>query len=239
MPRFRKLKSELRERLLGADWQDCLAELAEARDPQEYVGALMSMLPQSGLLHWRGVQGMGVVVPALARQSMEEARVVMRRLMWHMNEESGNLGWGIPESMGEILASSEALAREFDRILFSYVMDSGRDDNYIDYAPLLGWCFWGAGRLAAARPDLASHAVGSFIEGLMHDNAPVRCQAALALVKYLEAAAEGLGGENAQKARSALQKLADEKTECEDFDGEKIVYHSAKDLAALGLGLLS
>ena len=238
MSKFRKLKLELRERLSGKGWRACLQELAQVAEPQEYVGPLMALLPQPGILRWRGMQGLGAVVPELARLNMEEARVVMRRLMWHMNEESGNLGWGIPESMAEILAGSETLAREFDRILFSYARDSGREDNYIDYAPLLQWCFWGAGRLAQARPDLAGQAAESFIAGLSHEDAGVRCQAALALAKYLEAVGRGLEAGSADKARDGLRKLEGEATECEDFDGEQVIYRKASQLAARGLALL-
>lgn len=241
MSRFRKLKSELRERLSGDSWEPCLAEAAAAGDPQEYVGPFMALLPQAGILHWRGVLGMGAVVPALARLRMEDARVVMRRLMWHMNEESGNLGWGIPESMGEILSRSEPLAKEFNRILFSYVLDSGREDNYIDYAPLLVWCFWGAGRLAQARPDLGRQALDSFVAGLAHESGPVRAQAALALLKLLEAepllAREMAGGVRAGAVRS-LEALAGDAAECEDFDGVKILHHTAGALAGRALAVL-
>ena len=48
---------------------------------------------------------MGAVVANLAEKDMESARVVMRRLMWSLNDESGDIGWSRPEAMGEIIAS--------------------------------------------------------------------------------------------------------------------------------------
>lgn len=247
MAKFRKLKSELRERLSGPDWRACLDEAAAAPEPQEYVGPFMALLPQPGILRWRGVSGLGLVVPRLAELRLEDARVVMRRFMWHMNEESGNLGWGIPESMGEVMARSGILAKEFGRVLFSYVLDSGREDNYIDYPPLLVWCFWGAGRLAGARPELwtqspVSHLIlKSFIDGLGHSHAPVRVQAALALARALGAApdyAQRLEPAEAERARALLGGLHGEDAECEDFDGAAVLQHRAADLAARALGLL-
>jgi len=53
---------------------------------------------------------MGRVVSSLAEKDMESARVVMRRLMWNLNEESGGIGWGCPEAMGETMARSAPLA---------------------------------------------------------------------------------------------------------------------------------
>lgn len=241
MSKFHKLKNELAERLAGDGWEPCLEEIGRAPAPQAYIGPLMALLPRPGRLHWRGVLGLGIAVPALARLHMEDARVVMRRFMWHMNEESGNLGWGIPESMGEILSHSEPLAGEFNRILFSYVLDSGRDDNYIDYAPLLRWCFWGAGRLAQARPDLGRGALGGFVGGLSHDDGIVRAQAALALLKLFAAMpklARGLEPGFEAKAVAALRRMESDKTGCEDFDGIQILYPAAGELAGKALGLL-
>lgn len=241
MSKFRKLKAELRERLAGNDWRECLEGLRSAVSPQEYVGPLMALLPQAGLLSRRGALGMGIVVPALAERSMEEARVVMRRLMWHMNEESGNLGWGITESMAEIMSHSAALAREFGRVLFSYVLDSGREDNYIDYTPLLRSCFWSAGRLAQARPDMGIAAFGSFVGGLEHEDGLVRAQAALALLKLFEAApdaAQNVEPAGRERAVKLLCELAGGKTECEDFDGEAIVYRSLDEVASRALSAL-
>ena len=53
---------------------------------------------------------MGVVVAGLAEHDMESARVVMRRLMWNLNDESGGIGWSSPEAMGEIMDPFPGLA---------------------------------------------------------------------------------------------------------------------------------
>lgn len=242
MAKFRQLKMELRERLVAEGWREYLSGLAAVAAPQVYVGPLFALLPQTGLTHWRGITGLGLVVPALARQRMEEARVVMRRLMWHMNEESGNIGWGIAESMGEILGHSPELAKEFSRVLFSYVLDSGRDDNYIDHPPLLRGCFWGAGRLAQLRPSLAGDVPPRFIAGLAHEDAIVRGQAALALCKALESEAalcDGLLPEVLDEGRARLDKMLNDAAECEDYDGENILRPPTRDVAARALTMLS
>ena len=104
----------------------------------------------------RAVAAMGKVVAALADQEMEAARIVMRRLMWSLNDESGGIGWGAPEAMGEIMAEHEGLAREFHKILISYVDSEG---NYLEYAPLRQGAVLGLKRLFKAQPRLmASYA---------------------------------------------------------------------------------
>lgn len=240
MAKFRQLKAELRERLLAEGWQDYLASLA-SEDPQEYIGPMMALLPQGGLIHWRAISGMGTIVPALARARMEDARVVLRRLMWHMNEESGNIGWGIAESMGEILGHSPPLASEFSRVMFSYILDSGRDDNYVDHPPLLRGCFWGAGRLAQLRPDLAGDVPPRLVAGLGHEDVPVQGQAALALIKALNSKpnlADALSAELVAEARVKLGKLASVNALCEDYDGERILALPASVVAEKALGVL-
>lgn len=98
---------------------------------------------------------MGVVVSGMAETSMEDARIIMRRLMWMLNEESGGIGWGVPEAMGEVMAINRNLAEEFNRILISYADENG---NYIEHTPLMKGVLWGIGRLSEAWPDLAETA---------------------------------------------------------------------------------
>ncbi len=97
----------------------------------------------------RAIASLGQVVATLADRDMESARVVMRRLMWSLNDESGGIGWGAPESMGEIMALHGGLAREFHKILISYVDSEG---NYLEYEPLRQGAVKGLKRLFAAQP---------------------------------------------------------------------------------------
>jgi hypothetical protein len=103
------------------------------------------------LIKWRAVTAMGLVVSNLADSDIESARIVMRRLIWNLNDESGGIGWGSPEAMGEIMARHEGLAKEYYKIIISYIMPAG---NYIEYEVLQRGVLWGIGRLAHARPHL-------------------------------------------------------------------------------------
>ena len=107
------------------------------------------------LIKWRSISAAGVVVSQLADKDMESARVVMRRLMWNLNDESGGIGWGSPEAMGEIMARHGGLAEEYAHLLVSYMDERG---NYIEHDKLQSGVLWGVGRLAHARPSLVRNA---------------------------------------------------------------------------------
>ena len=61
---------------------------------------------------------MGASLARLADADMEAARIVMRRLLWSLNDESGGIGWGAPESMAEAMCRHQGLALEYAHMLF-------------------------------------------------------------------------------------------------------------------------
>lgn len=127
-------------------------------DPDVALPAIMAVPPRQvinplfGALYscdrrtrWHAVTAMGAVVAALADQDMESARVIMRRLMWNLNDESGGIGWGSPEALGEIMARHAGLAREYAPILISYLNPQG---NFLEHEGLQEGVVWAAGRMA-------------------------------------------------------------------------------------------
>jgi hypothetical protein len=179
---MRANKALIREALVAPDWRGRLESLT-AKNPETFVGPLMSCLVLGGSATGRAAAALGACVAAMARKTPEKARIVMRRLLWHMNEESGNLGWGVPESMAEMLAHSPLLAEEFSRVLFSYIRNSGQEDNFVDHAPLRRSCYWAVGRVLQARPELASSALPHLRAGLRDEDLPCRGMAAWALAQ--------------------------------------------------------
>jgi hypothetical protein len=152
----RALKIRMRDLLLDPDFTRAMAGLA-AIPPRRAVNPLFSFFcSATPLLRWRAVSGMGVVVSRLAETQMESARVIMRRLMWTLNDESGGIGWGAPEAMGEITARHALLAGEFARILVSYIRPDG---NFLEHPVLQRGLLWGLARLAHERPAQAADAV--------------------------------------------------------------------------------
>jgi hypothetical protein len=94
---------------------------------------------------------MGAVVSNLAKTNLESARIIMRRFMWQLNDESGGIGWGCPEAMGDTMARSKTLADEYGCILISYIRPDG---NFLEHEILQRGVLWGVARLAHSRPEL-------------------------------------------------------------------------------------
>jgi len=151
----RKLKKKILELLNSDNLQESLDEICQL-PARQAVNPLFSFFYSTNeLIRWRAITAMGAVVSGLADQDMESARVVMRRLIWNLNDESGGIGWGSPEAMGEIMARHFRLAEEYAFLLVSYVNEQG---NYIEHPILQRGVLWGLGRLAHSRPGLVNHA---------------------------------------------------------------------------------
>jgi hypothetical protein len=146
----RTLKKRLERLFLEEPWQEVPTDLAGV-PPRQSINALISFFcSMNPLLKWRAVSAAGSVVAGLAEHSPEEARVIMRRLMWTLNDESGGIGWGAPEAMGDIMAKSPLLSQEYNRILVSYLDEDG---NYLEHEPLQNGLLWAVHRLAGVYPE--------------------------------------------------------------------------------------
>ncbi len=151
----RAIKRRVREILQNEDFRVAMGAL-ETFPGRRVVNPLISFFCSGDArLRWRAISGMGVVVSRLAADEMESARVIMRRLMWTLNDESGGIGWGAPEAMGEITARHSRLADEFACILVSYIRP---DCNFLEHPALQRGVLWGLGRLAHARPVMVADA---------------------------------------------------------------------------------
>ncbi|WP_035272796.1 DVU0298 family protein [Desulfogranum japonicum] len=109
-------------------------------------------------VRWFAISSMGITVDRLAAQDFEEARIVMRRLLWSLNDESGGIGWGAPETMAEIMYCNRQLAEEYSHMLVSYSQEDGeeafQDGNFLEHPLLQRGLMWGIGRLAGRHADL-------------------------------------------------------------------------------------
>lgn len=194
--RRRSVKKELFHLLNQGDLDQALAEI-ERFPLRQIVNPLLSLI-QSGneKVKWGAVRATGQVVSRLADSDLESARVIMRRLMWTLNDESGGIGWGSPEAMGEILAAHSGLGREYVHILLSYAREDG---NYLEHEGLQRGLLWGIGRLAEKRPELVREAARLFLPYLKSRDDVVR-GLAVRLMGLLRV----------KDARPELQKLAED-----------------------------
>jgi len=223
----RALKKKILALLQTGSLPEIHAELRQF-DEQQLLNSLFSGICQSDeQVKWHAVAAMGPVVSRLADREMEAARVVMRRFMWSLNDESGGIGWGAPEAMAEIMVCHQGLAEEYSHVLVSFMREDG---FFLEYEPLQRGLMWGLGRLAAVRPDLlrAKEAARYLMPYLDSGDGAVRGLAARAL---------GLLG--ADEAAGALAAFADDHHLVRFWLDDELVAEQVCDLARKALVMLS
>ena len=118
--------------------------------------------------------------------------------MWSLNDESGGIGWGAPEAMGEITATHDTLAKEYGHMLVAYMREDG---FYLELPQLQQGLMWGLARLATTKPALlkAKNVIKYLLPYLDSPDSTVRGLAARAL-----------GILQSQEATGDLAKLAND-----------------------------
>jgi HEAT repeat protein len=222
--RGRSLKKKLFELLNQGDLEKALVEISSL-PPRQVINPLLSFI-QGGneKVKWGAVKAAGLVVSQLADSDLEAARVIMRRLMWNLNDESGGMGWGSPEVMGEILAAHSGLAQEYAHILLSYAREEA---NYLEHEGLQRGLLWGIGRLAERRPELARGATASILPHLESQDEVIR-----------GLAARIMGLLQVKEARPRLRKMAQDDSSLAIMVGNHLAPVRVKDLAEEALRLI-
>lgn len=173
MSRFRTLKLTLRSWLLRPEWTkdqalppQIAAGLSLTTEQKSFahgknfnllslVNPLFACLPEEAPLSDRAAFALGNLISRIYAQNREEARNIIRRFIWQMNVESGNIGWGIPKAFGQTLAQNHALAQEYHKVLFHYIYNKKGDNSYCDYAPLRQSCYTALADVVRAWPEYA------------------------------------------------------------------------------------
>ncbi|MCD4721043.1 MAG: HEAT repeat domain-containing protein [Desulfobacula sp.] len=170
-PYGRETKKRVGKILLEPHRKMAMEMLRQIPDKQ-LVGHLFShFYHKDELVKFRSITAMGALGSRMGQRNMEKARIVLRRIMWNLNDESGGIGWGSPEAMGEILCRSPQLALEFKSILFSYIQPGG---NYIEHEALQRGVLWGIGTYLESNPRDLNDETKGFLFEFLHSLDPVK-----------------------------------------------------------------
>ena len=213
MADFRRIKLQVLAVLKAPDWEKGLESLLDIPS-RKIIGPLFSLLLHPPEIKWHAVTAFGVIVPRMAEQDTSDALTVMRRLLWNMQRNSSNSGWGMSESMGEVMAQSERLAKRFHKQLISYIQNPdcfGSGNNYIEHPQLRQMAYWGLGRLSEARPKFTAKAVPDLLQAL-----PGEGDASKALICWT------LGSLRAKEAQNAMEELVDSTSEMELYRNRRL-----------------
>ncbi|MFO7666409.1 MAG: HEAT repeat domain-containing protein [Desulfobacterales bacterium] len=218
----RRLKKRVFEILSGDNFNERLPEIRKFPGRQVVNHLFSCLYNTDDLIKWRAVTAMGETVSSIADADIESARVVMRRLMWNLNDESGGIGWGSPEAMGEIIARNKRLGDEYARILISYINING---NYLENEILLQGVIWGIGRIASLRPELVRDSIPFLIPFISSRDTMLRGLAAWTICAI-----------DPVKAESILSSLNNDDSKLKIFAEGKLTEFSIKDIIT-GTGL--
>lgn len=175
----KSMKAEILKKLAEDDFQKAKTAIA-AYPVRRVINYLISFFcHREALVRWRAIETAGYAVAGHAESDPESARVIMRRFMWMLNDESGGIGWGVPEAMGETLRLSDRLFSEYHRIFLSYVQP---ECNYLEHPVLQRGLLWGIARTARSRP--AVRAVLSDIAPFLASEDPYHRAYALLVFGY-------------------------------------------------------
>jgi len=167
----RDIKKRLHEILNSPNWESLINEVYYY-SPRQVINPLISFFcSKDEKIKQRAIKTIGKVVKLVADTNMESARIVMRRLMWSLNDESGGIGWGAPEAMAEIMSLHEQLAIEYASILISY---ANPDGNYLEHIELQKEVLKGLARLGKVRPLLIKDAIPYLRKNDLSENEEIK-----------------------------------------------------------------
>ena len=183
------------------------------------INALCSFLyHKNPVIKWNAVTALGSAVSSLAETDIESARNIIRRLMWNLNDESGGIGWGSVEAMGDILAKNPDLAMEYWPILFSYAREDG---NFQENKLMQRGVLWAIGRFCQARSEMPGDtAIRDIMPFLDSTDAHARGLAAW-VMGYLKA----------KESRPRLEQLKADESVIRIFYEDRFIDKEVKDLA--------
>jgi hypothetical protein len=130
----------LRRLLMDRALEDAARWASERRDVNRALNSLL--FDGEELVCWRAIEAIGRLAGVRAAVKVERVREMMRRLLWAMNDESGNSIRHAPQLMGEILANVPELIPEFAHYLLSF-----RDSSMHDRGTA-----WAMARVASIAP---------------------------------------------------------------------------------------
>ena len=162
----------------------------------KWASGLIGLLTDSNeTVKWPAVKALGQVTAQLFPEDPERARKVIRQLIWNLNDESGGIGWGMPEALGEILAVIPALQKEYAGLLVAYIAEDG---CFLENEQLQKGVVWGLGRLKTLDEALKTKVFPFLLQALKNPDPSMRGTAAWTLGE--------LGAREAAPLLKTLQK---------------------------------
>jgi len=177
-----------------------LIELA-LKDSSKVIRYLVRLTyTKNDILRWHAIDSLGVVSGAIADRDPAEIRELIRKFLWSMTEESGNVNHHAPEAVAEIIYNRPKLYTDLAPMMITLSIDEEV------FQPGM---LWAVGRLAGKVPYIIE--ILNRIISFLSDKNPIsRGNAAWALGEIV--VSEKIETNSLNDIISGLKKLKDDKT---------------------------
>lgn len=112
-PKKREIKALLEKKDFSA--------LKKLPSLEKAVTILISLsYDKQSALSWRAIEAIGLLTAELAGSNPDRVRNIVGRLLWMIRDESGGIGWSVPEILGEIVRNNPVLCEDIAPIIASF-----------------------------------------------------------------------------------------------------------------------
>ena len=209
--------------------QKNILALLESRDLQEIsslkaspykiINNLISLsYDKKSNISWRAIEAVGLFTGKMAKEDSEFVRNIVGRLLWMIRDESGGIGWSVPEMLGEIVKNNPVLCADIAPVIFSFYEE----------LMLATGVLWAVGSMGELDKDTIEYAVPLIRQFL---NSPEAVQRGYA--------ARALGVLGASDARQDIEGLVNDESPIPVYHDGDIQKKTVGDIATEALSRLS
>jgi len=174
--------------------------ILEIGDLKKVSTKLIAFLYEDDFLVFRSGEALGLVCSEIEKKDAEFVRIILRRLFWHLNDESGAYCRGAPVGIGEIGRTCKTAFNGFKNMLVSLLDNEEVELKFVIYA---------IARASKNLRDAYPNPVEKLLPLLNHKNAEIRGYTAFAL-----------GELRAEVASRDLEKLKNDSSRIRIYEGD-------------------
>jgi len=203
------LKNEIIN-LLEDKKYDALVSLSASR--KRILTILISLTyDKKSVISWRAIEAIGVITGKYAKSDPELVRNTVGRLLWMIRDESGGIGWSVPETLGEIVRNNPELCADIAPVIASF-----HEELMLEAGVMRA-----LSRIGRLNDETAGYAMPIIRNALSSENPDVRGSAVMAFAAMSD-----------DKWDERLAPLLDDDTVIDVYDNGELIQKRIGDLAA-------
>jgi hypothetical protein len=160
---------------------------------------------------WRAMEAIGLATKEISGSNPETVRNIVGRLLWMIRDESGGIGWSVPEILGEIVRNTPVLCADIAPIIVSFHEE----------IMLCPGVLWALGRMGKINNETVNYAVPVIISYLGSGDNTLRGYAARAL-----------GEMGSEASVTELENLRDDTSRIKFYEDGELNKRSVGELAS-------